>query len=100
MQYSSGTVATFPISSKSPYLSAAVPKTTQLNGSGPNTLRQETSHVHQVSLLEEYHELLVPDLGADKVHRFKKDDDGLWKLHGHAQCPAGSGPRHVAFYGK
>jgi 3-carboxymuconate cyclase len=99
LQYVSGTVGIVPISSKSPYLLSAEPTTTQLNGSGPDTVRQQNSHAHQALVLEEYHELLVPDLGADRVHRFKKDGDGLWKLHGHVQCQAGGGPRHIVFYG-
>lgn len=71
--------------------------TTQLVGKGPNKERQESSHAHHVYLNEE--ELLVADLGGDRVNRFGKVD-GRWKPSGHIQFPAGSGPRHVACYGE
>ena len=51
---------------------------------------------------EEYNELLVPDLGADLVRRFDISEDQLFhdqQRLGHIQHEAGSGPRHVAYYG-
>lgn len=71
----------------------------RLNGSGPNKLRQESSHAHQVVWLEDYKELLVPDLGGDKVWRFVRNQDGSWTPKGYVEYEAGGGPRHVAFYG-
>lgn len=68
-------------------------------GSGPNK-RQDISHPHQVLIHQEYQELFVADLGSDIVRRFKKAVDGSWKLSGHIGFGLGSGPRHVAFYGK
>ncbi|KAF8181851.1 Lactonase, 7-bladed beta-propeller-domain-containing protein [Pholiota molesta] len=92
--YSSGTIGVLPINSGP----ASTPKAIQLSGSGPDKSRQERSHPHQVVVHEEYDELLVPDLGADSVHRLKKSTDGSWKLVGHIGFEAGGGPRHVAFY--
>lgn len=50
--------------------------------------------------MDELKELLVPDLGADRVCRFKKVANGTWVLHGHLQYESGGGPRHVAYYSK
>ncbi|KAF9479102.1 3-carboxy-cis,cis-mucoante lactonizing enzyme [Pholiota conissans] len=93
--YSSGTIGVLPITDSE---SVSTPSYIQLNGTGPNKSRQEGSHPHQVVVHEEYQELLVPDLGADSVHRLKKSADGSWKLVGHIGIEAGGGPRHVAFY--
>ncbi|KAF8641444.1 hypothetical protein AX16_009957 [Volvariella volvacea WC 439] len=101
--YSSGTISIHPISPNPPYLltSSTVPPTViSLDGvgTGPNKERQERSHPHQVYLAHEGEadqELLVPDLGADKVFRLKKTADGKWSVSGHIQYPAGGGPRHV-----
>lgn len=69
-----------------------------MSGTGPNKDRQSSSHPHQVVLIEEHGELLVPDLGADKVWRLKKTPQG-WKIEGHIQYELGSGPRHVIYKG-
>ena len=106
-QYSGGGVALVPISNTPPYLLAPSPSyMLEVSGSGPNKDRQQTSHPHQVVLIEGYSELLVPDLGADKVWRFKKNQqssDGQegcqWSLEGHITYEPGCGPRHVVFYG-
>ncbi|KAG6899122.1 hypothetical protein C0993_000542, partial [Termitomyces sp. T159_Od127] len=69
-------------------------------GSGPDTSRQESSHPHQVIIIKEYGELLVPDLGVDVVRRFKTDGGtGLLAHLGDIAYAPGGGPRHVAFHG-
>ncbi|KAG5651307.1 hypothetical protein H0H81_009132 [Sphagnurus paluster] len=97
--YSTGAVSQFAISSGVPYILSPSSTTVQLKGTGPNTSRQEGSHPHQVAIHEDYGELLVPDLGADVVQRFKVEEDGILSHRGHIQFALGSGPRHVAFYG-
>ncbi|RDB20797.1 6-phosphogluconolactonase [Hypsizygus marmoreus] len=96
--YSAGIVSKFPISQNPPYILSSSPTTIQLKGSGPNASRQEGSHPHQVILHPEHNELLVPDLGADMVQRFKTAKDGSLKHRGHMQYARGGGPRHVAFH--
>lgn len=96
--YSTGSISTIPISSEQPYFLATSPKTVSFTGSGPNADRQEAPHAHQVYLHPETNELLVPDLGSDKVWRFTKGDDGSWSIHDHISYKAGDGPRHVALY--
>ena len=98
-KYSSGGLTFFPTSPEPPYLVLS-PTTIQLSGSGPNKNRQEGSHPHQAIIHPEYQELFVPDLGADRVCRFKRREDGSWKIQGHIGYAGGGGPRHVAFYGE
>ncbi|KAF8602593.1 putative isomerase YbhE [Ceratobasidium sp. AG-I] len=62
------------------------------NGSGPQP-RQTHARPHQV--IEYGSELLVPDLGADKIWRLSKSSSGGLQNNGYIQQPAGSGPRHV-----
>ncbi|PFH45230.1 hypothetical protein AMATHDRAFT_161630 [Amanita thiersii Skay4041] len=96
--YETGGIAILPITPTAPFLLCSSPTTIEWSGSGPNQDRQTRSHPHQVVLIDEYQELLVPDLGADKVFRLKKSPDGSWKIHDHIQYEPGSGPRHIVFH--
>ncbi|KAG5725283.1 hypothetical protein E4T56_gene12684 [Termitomyces sp. T112] len=98
--YSSGTLSTLPISSEAPYILASSPTSIQFTGTGPDASRQEGSHPHQVIISEEHNELLVPDLGADVVRRFKIGETGCGTLEHRSDISymPGGGPRHVAFY--
>ncbi|SDS14750.1 6-phosphogluconolactonase, cycloisomerase 2 family [Friedmanniella luteola] len=63
-------------------------------GSGPDPGRQEAPHAHQVVVVGD--ELLVADLGTDRVHRLRLSADGDLAEAGPAvPLPAGSGPRHL-----
>ncbi|KAI0635167.1 putative isomerase YbhE [Trametes polyzona] len=56
------------------------------------------SHPHMA--LEHGSEVLVPDLGADKIWRLVEDGaPGKFKVHGQIDQPKGSGPRHIATRG-
>ncbi|KAH9935149.1 putative isomerase YbhE [Epithele typhae] len=97
--YSSGAFTAVPITSSPSYISTTSPAPTiTFSGTGPNTDRQEASHLHQVAPHPSYPELLVPDLGADKVRRLVRKD-GQWEEKGTVDFKPGSGPRHVAFHG-
>jgi 6-phosphogluconolactonase (cycloisomerase 2 family) len=69
-----------------------------LYGSGPNPERQKSSHAHQVVLHGQRGELLVADLGADRVFRFTEQEDA-WIMQAQIRFDPGSGPRHTAVYG-
>lgn len=69
----------------------------QFSGTGPDEQRQESSHPHEVYLHGD--ELLIPDLGADKVWRLTKGASG-WEVKGAIVYPAGSGPRHILVHGR
>jgi len=94
--YSSGSLSVLPITSQPPYFLES-PATTELHGSGPNRERQQSSHAHQVLLLQRSGELLVADLGADCVCRFAQQG-GAWIMQGQVRYDPGSGPRHTAVY--
>ncbi|CAE6517687.1 unnamed protein product [Rhizoctonia solani] len=60
------------------------------------------SHPHQA--VEHEDEILVPDLGADKIWRLKQSaatqaDVPNWTVQGSVEQAQGSGPRHVAISG-
>ncbi|KXN82437.1 6-phosphogluconolactonase [Leucoagaricus sp. SymC.cos] len=97
--YSSGTLGFVSLEKSAPFISTSSQTTKlQLAGYGPNKARQEGSHPHQLVILDETNELLVPDLGADRLCRFKKASNGTWTLSGHIQYELGGGPRHVAYH--
>jgi 6-phosphogluconolactonase (cycloisomerase 2 family) len=61
-------------------------------GSGPDPERQQSAHAHQV--VRDGDEVLVCDLGTDRVHRLTLDSAGRLRLAGEIDLPPGSGPRH------
>ncbi|KAJ7066707.1 putative isomerase YbhE [Mycena amicta] len=95
--YSSGSICVVPIASTPPYLLPGQ-VVTQLFGHGPNDQRQKGPHAHQVFLDEHKVELLVADLGSDRLCRFTKDVNGGWILQAYVRYSPGSGPRHVAIH--
>ncbi len=69
------------------------------SGSGPNTERQEASHIHCAQLAPDGEHLFVCDLGTDKVYVYRYDAANatpLTALEPIATAP-GSGPRHIVF---
>ncbi len=66
----------------------------RLEGSGPDPERQASPHAHQVVI--DGSEVLVADLGSDRVHRLRLGDDGaLGEAGPPVLLPPGSGPRHL-----
>ncbi|KAG1901037.1 Lactonase, 7-bladed beta-propeller-domain-containing protein, partial [Suillus fuscotomentosus] len=64
--------------------------------------RQSSSHPHQIilnPLNQTEQELLVPDLGTDKVWRLTKRNDGKLSIRDHIDFEARGGPRHIAARG-
>ncbi|EJD37020.1 3-carboxy-cis,cis-mucoante lactonizing enzyme [Auricularia subglabra TFB-10046 SS5] len=103
--YSSGDVSVLPVLAQAPYLGAPSQPLIAFAYTSPapgepqaafNPGRQESSHPHQVLPLE--NEVLVPDLGSDKVWRLHKTD-GQWAVAGFIPFPRGSGPRHALVLG-
>lgn len=96
--YSSGNFAVLPVS-KSGILSKA--KTViQHKGSGPDTSRQRSAHVHAVYLKNGGTELYVPDLGMDKIMTYRLNTSTGAVTPTAARfgvADAGSGPRHIDF---
>ncbi|MGW9630730.1 lactonase family protein [Agromyces sp. NPDC055520] len=71
-------------------------------GTGPDAERQRSSHPHQAVVDAARHQLLVPDLGADRVRVLALD--GLPDRLDHDEADdivlhAGAGPRHLVIAG-
>jgi 6-phosphogluconolactonase len=68
-------------------------------GSGPNTERQEKPHVHSAIFSPENTNILVADLGTDKVYNYAfNDKTGKTTLKQELPLSPGSGPRHMVFH--
>ncbi|MGE9808440.1 lactonase family protein [Janibacter sp. G1551] len=69
------------------------------SGSGPHPDRQRSPHPHQIVVDPDGvdgPELLVADLGTDRIHRLRLEPDGgLTDLGAPIVLPAGAGPRHL-----
>lgn len=71
--------------------------TTVSAGPGPNTERQNASHIHQVIIDPTGKFMVAPDLGEDCVHVYRiQDSPSIYSLPD-VQLPPGSGPRHGVF---
>jgi 6-phosphogluconolactonase len=96
-QYGGGGVSAFPLAPDGrlrPHSDVI-----QHSGTGPNKVRQEGPHPHWVGTDKANRFLCVPDLGTDRVVVYEVDSKtGKLKPHGHGDCPAGSGPRHLVFH--
>jgi 6-phosphogluconolactonase len=94
--YGSGSVSSFTVGWDG-RLSAMVDRIT-FSGSGPDPDRQEGPHAHQV--VWDGEQVLVPDLGTDRLHRLQVAENGRLSEAGPAvQLPPGSGPRHLVVIG-
>ena len=66
---------------------------------GPNPVRQDAPHPHQIALDPSGQFIVSPDLGSDVVRVFSIDQaSGLLTQCPDYTAPPGSGPRHVAFW--
>ncbi|KAG8989380.1 hypothetical protein FRB90_002287 [Tulasnella sp. 427] len=70
-------------------------------GTGPDADRQEGSHPHQVAVHPSGKELLIPDLGSDKVWTLERNaETKSWEVKGELQAKPGHGPRHLVVKGE
>ena len=69
-------------------------------GSGPDPVRQATSHVHMIASDPVTDDILVSDLGSDTVFVYALDQEGRLspKAAANLEAVPGSGPRHLAFH--
>jgi 6-phosphogluconolactonase len=72
----------------------------RLNGNSVNRSRQEKSHVHATVFSPNYKQLLVPDLGTDKIMLYDVSSSGSLEpaAQPFAEVNAGAGPRHLAVH--
>lgn len=97
--YSGGSVATFQLENDG-WLSEALDVVNHY-GSGPNSARQESPHVHSAYFEPGGDRIFVVDLGTDQVNVYVAEQESgklrPFKNPGIAISP-GSGPRHLAFH--
>jgi len=95
--YSSGTVAVFPVAADGRLGEAT--SVVQHRGQGPNAQRQEGPHAHGVTFSPDGKLVFICDLGIDRAVAYRLD--GAGKLEAVAAAgatvPPGSGPRHLVF---
>jgi 6-phosphogluconolactonase len=72
----------------------------QHSGSGPDPVRQTSSHAHMIASDPVSGDVLVTDLGSDAVMIYTLDDTGRLRPRGGTRLAAapGAGPRHLAFH--
>ncbi len=97
--YSGGNVSVLPIRADGSL--GAPQQTIQHTGNGPNPDRQTAPHVHQTVIAPNNRDVLVPDLGIDKVILYQLDEQ-TGKLTAASPASvsgtAGGGPRHLALH--
>ena len=94
--YGSGNLATFAL--RDGTLGERIDSVQHI-GEGPMRKRQTEAHAHQTYLIDK--SIFVPDLGSDRLYRYKIDTDG--KFVGNplvADLTPGAGPRHVDHHPK
>ncbi|WP_420113178.1 lactonase family protein [Pseudactinotalea sp.] len=89
--YDGGLVTVHPIAADGSL--GPVSDVAQLQGAGPDRQRQEAAHPHMVWCGLDG-EVLVTDLGADLVRRFRLEE-GRLVAASQIRVPAGTGPRHL-----
>jgi len=90
--YSSGSVAIHPLAEDGAVLPHA--QLLRLHGSGPNTERQSGPHAHQVTFAAGGDELVVADLGSDRLWRHRRQATGFAEVEA-VRLPTGSGTRQL-----
>ncbi len=72
----------------------------EFEGSGPNTARQQSAHIHSSWLSPDNRFLYAPDLGADRIRVMTFTSDQLLSKADHLDVSTrpGSGPRHFTFH--
>jgi 6-phosphogluconolactonase len=95
--YTGGSLAVFPVlkdgslGEKSQFI--------QYTGKGPDKDRQEKAHIHSAFFSKDFKNLLVQDLGTDKIFNYTFNaKTGHLTLAQEVLLSAGSGPRHVVFH--
>lgn len=97
--YGGGSLAVLPINADGKLSAAA--DSVQDVGSGPNTQRQEKSHVHSATLAPDNRFVYVANLSTDKLNIFETDVKASTVKPAstpYASVKPGSGPRHFTFH--
>lgn len=72
----------------------------QHKGSGPDTSRQQSAHVHMVQFSPDHQYVLATDLGSDQIFTYKytpTSSKEILQIQDSIAVSPGSGPRHLTF---
>ncbi|GAA3613129.1 lactonase family protein [Kineosporia mesophila] len=94
--YSGGSVALFALEEGAGRIGERL-DVVRHEGSGTDPSRQEAPHPHMAAFDPQRQDLYVPDLGLDAVLVYRVDE-GRLVPKGRIDCPARTGPRHLAFH--
>lgn len=101
--YRGGTITSFQV--KEDGTLTPVVSMISFKGSGPDSVRQKSPHLHSVRYSPDGQYLFAADLGSDKLYRFDVNDtpfEGQPGLMDNSLkefvMPAGTGPRHFEFH--
>ncbi len=89
--YSSGTVTVFTPGAET------IRHRWEFTGSGPDTLRQKSPHIHCVVFSPDGSHLFATDLGTDRIYVFSNRLQDAPVLSDSVVLEPGSGPRHMVF---
>lgn len=90
--YTSGTLSLFPLDANGNV--EAAPQVLRYDGSSIHPRRQKSPHIHSSALSPDGKELVVVDLGCDKIYRYSVDNGRVVTSQMHSVAlPAGCGPR-------
>ena len=93
--YTSGSLAVFPLAEDGTLMPGT---SVEFSESGPDTVRQASSHIHSSQLSPDGKHLYVIDLGGDCVHSYGVEDGRvLLSDYSRFSLAPGEGPRHFAY---
>ena len=93
--YTSGTLTLYPLD-KEGNVDAEI-RLLRFEGASTHPTRQKSSHIHSSALSPDGKELVVIDLGCDKIYRFAVKNGRVAKQLKPISTPAGFGPRFSTF---
>ena len=94
--YSGGSINIFPVNPITGHLMPSA-KEIKFTGSGPDSRRQASSHLHCTAFTPDGKYLLATDLGSDNLYVLSYGKEGISSTNSSIQLPSGSGPRHITF---
>lgn len=95
--YGTGNAALYPVQSDGAL--GEITDFVQHHGKGPNSARQESSHVHSSIFTPDNQYAIIADLGVDQlvIYQFEQST-GKLTPHSSVKTSPGAGPRHLVFH--
>ena len=93
--YTSGTLTLYPLDKEGNVKGKT--RLLHFDGSSIHPTRQKSSHIHSSALSPNGKELVVVDLGCDKIYRFEVEKGRVAKQLPTVSTPVGSGPRFSTY---